>query len=87
MSKSQIKTIVYKISNSFMETIMKCDLICFGILLVMFGTMLGLGEWLCVEIAWKCMDYDLTLIAISTSFILSGLISLFMGIGAKYAKH
>lgn len=87
MSKSQIKTTVYKISNSFMETIMRCDLICFGVLSAMFGTMLGLGEWLCVEIAWRCIDYNITLIAISTSLVLSGLITLFMGIGAKYAKN
>jgi hypothetical protein len=48
------------------------------------GAMLFVGEWLCVNVAWKCMDYNQVVMGVSFALISSGLISLFMGIGSKY---
>jgi len=86
MSKTTIKTAVYNLSNSFGELLMRCDFVCIAGLMMFMGAILFVGEWLCVNVAWKCMDYDQVIMASSFTLILSGLISLFMGLGIKYEK-
>jgi len=86
MSKTTIKTVVYNLSNSFGELLMRCDFVCIAGLMMFMGAILFVGEWLCVNVAWKCMDYDQVIMASSFTLILSGLISLFMGLGIKYEK-
>ena len=86
MMKSRIKTAVYNLSNSFRKLLMKCDLVCLAFLMKFVGGMLIIGEWLCMEVAWRCMDYNPIILAVSITLLLSGLISLFMGIGLRYAK-
>lgn len=86
MMKSRIKTAVYNLSNSFGELLMRCDFVCIAGLMMFMGAMLFVGEWLCVNVAWKCMDYDQVVMGVSFALISSGLISLFMGLGIKYEK-
>lgn len=86
MSKTTIKTTVYNLSNSFGELLMRCDFVCIAGLMMFMGAMLFVGEWLCVNVAWKCMDYDQVVMGVSFALISSGLISLFMGLGIKYEK-
>jgi hypothetical protein len=84
--KSRIKTAVYNLSNSFGELLMRCDFVCIAGLMMFMGAMLFVGEWLCVNVAWKCMDYNQVVMGVSFALISSGLISLFMGLGIKYEK-
>ena len=81
--KSRIKTAVYNLSNSFGELLMRCDFVCIAGLMMFMGAMLFVGEWLCVNVAWKCMDYNEVVMAISFTLILSGLISLFMALSTR----
>lgn len=43
-------------------------------LLVLAGMLLLIGEWLCVEIAWKCLDYRAGIVSIGFTLIAVGLI-------------
>lgn len=65
---------------------MKCDLVCLAFLMKFVGGMLILGEWLCMEIAWRCANYNPVILASSIAMLIGGLIILLMGIGLRYAN-
>jgi len=65
---------------------MKSDLVCLAFLMKFVGGMLILGEWLCMEIAWRCANYNPVILASSIAMLIGGLIILLMGIGVKYEK-
>lgn len=87
MSKNQIKTAVYFLSNLFKEIVMRCDLVCLGILMSFVGGMLIMGEWLCMEIAFRCFEYSTILLVASTTMIIFGVVLFINGLALKYAEN
>ena len=47
---------------------------------MLFGGMLLAGEYLCVEVAWRCMDYDQFRVGLAVLMIGVGMISIMIGI-------
>lgn len=50
-----------------------------GWMSVLFGTLLLVGEYLCVEVAWLCLEYDDFRVAFAVSMIVAGVISITIG--------
>lgn len=87
MSKSQIKTTVYFLSNLFKEIVMRCDLVCLGMLMSFSGGMLIMGEWLCMEIAFRCFEYNTTLLVAAMTMVICGFVLFINGLALRYAEN
>ena len=44
-----------------------------GVMFMIMGGMLLTGEYLCVEVAWRCMDYNSGYVTVGMSMLLAGL--------------
>ena len=47
---------------------------------MMFGTLLLIGEYLCVEVAWRCMEYDQFRMGFAILMLGAGMIAAMIGI-------
>lgn len=56
-----------------------------AILMILLGGLLLAGEYLCVEVIWRCLDYRAAVLSIAFTFVIIGLI-LFLSI-LDYKKH
>jgi hypothetical protein len=50
-----------------------------GWMLMFVGAMLLIGEYLCVEVAWRCLDYNKTYVTVGGVFLGLGLIVSLLG--------
>ncbi len=51
-----------------------------GWMAMLFGGMLLTGEYLCVEVAWRCMEYDQFRVGFAGLMLSVGMISTMIGI-------
>jgi len=50
-----------------------------GWMTVLMGTMVITGEYLCVEVAWRCMDYNTGYVSFAIMLLIAGLIMILIG--------
>jgi hypothetical protein len=50
-----------------------------GWMLMFVGLMLLTGEYLCVEVAWRCLDYNTIYVIVGGMFVVLGLIASLIG--------
>jgi hypothetical protein len=50
-----------------------------GWMTLLTGAMILTGEYLCVEVAWRCMDYNTGLVGFTIMLLISGLIMIMIG--------
>ena len=51
-----------------------------GLLLAFQGSMLLIGEYLCVEVAWRCLDYNGFYVYLGALLLGVGFIATLMGV-------
>ena len=51
-----------------------------GVALMFQGMMLLIGEYLCVEVAWRCMDYNQFYTSLGALLVGTGLITIMIGV-------
>lgn len=51
-----------------------------GFLMIVAGTLLLTGEYLCVEVAWQCLHYDQFVVTLATLMMSTGFIATIIGI-------
>ena len=54
-----------------------------GWMLMFVGAMLLIGEYLCVEVAWRCLDYNSIYVTVGGVFLGLGLIVSLLGTGEQ----
>ena len=52
-----------------------------GAAMMVQGLMLLVGEYLCVEVAWRCMDYNQIYTALGALLVGTGMIIIMLGAG------
>ena len=50
-----------------------------GWLMMFVGVMLLIGEYLCVEVAWRCLDYNTAYVTFGLLLLVLGLIGSLLG--------
>ena len=50
-----------------------------GWMIVLMGGMVLTGEYLCVDVAWRCMDYNTGYVAFAIMLLIAGLIMVLIG--------
>ena len=50
-----------------------------GWMTVLMGGMVLTGEYLCVEVAWRCMDYNTGYVSFAIMLLIAGLIMVLIG--------
>jgi hypothetical protein len=50
-----------------------------GWMMMLFGGMMLAGEYLCVEVAWRCIDYNQIYTALGMLLVGTGMISVMIG--------
>ena len=58
-----------------------------GLLFTFQGSMLLIGEYLCVEVAWRCLDYNGFYVHLGALLLGVGFIATLMGVIDDYAHH
>jgi hypothetical protein len=51
-----------------------------GAMMMVQGAMMLVGEYLCVEVAWRCLDYNQFRTGLGTLLLGTGMISVMMGV-------
>jgi hypothetical protein len=46
---------------------------------MLFGGLMLVGEYLCVEVAWRCLDYDQFRVGLAVSMLGAGMIAAMIG--------
>ena len=50
-----------------------------GLMFAIMGSMLLTGEYLCVEVAWRCVDYNQFYTGLGASLLGTGLVTTLIG--------
>ena len=50
-----------------------------GWMAMLFGGLMLTGEYLCVEVAWRCLDYDQFRTGLAVMLLTAGLITMLIG--------